>query len=50
MFSMVYERRYFLHQKIKEKVILMHILAILENLILYKNDSKIIFPHALDAL
>ena len=40
MFSMVQERRYFLHQKISDKVILKHILAILENLILSENDTK----------
>ena len=38
MFSMVQERQYFLHQQINEKVILMHIFMILENLILSEND------------
>ena len=33
-------RRYFLHQKFNEKAILIHTLAILENLVLCENDSK----------
>ena len=43
-FLMLKERPYFLHQKINEKVILMHTLAILENLIFCENDNKSYIP------